>query len=134
MSTNDSGPKLPTGADLMRKIRLEPDPWQVDVLESGHPRVLLNCCRQAGKSTAVAYLALAEALYNTRSLVLLLSRCQRQSAELFRIVRQYAALLGRAPCTGWPERKDRCPRQPPNHLRLSPWPLSDRDESQRVST
>jgi hypothetical protein len=93
MSTNDSGPKLPTGADLMRKIRLEPDPWQIDVLESGHPRVLLNCCRQAGKSTAVAYLALAEALYNTRSLVLLLSRSQRQSAELFRIVRQYAALL-----------------------------------------
>src|SRR6516164_6083662 len=35
----------------------------------------------------------AEALYNTRSPVLLLSRSQRQSAELFRIVRQYAGLL-----------------------------------------
>ena len=61
MSTTNSGPKLPTGAELMRRMRLEPDPWQIDVLESGHPRVLLNCCRQAGKSTAVAYLALAEA-------------------------------------------------------------------------
>jgi hypothetical protein len=93
MSTTDSGPHLPTGAELMRRMRLEPDPWQIDVLESGHPRVLLNCCRQAGKSTAVAYLALAEALYNTRSLVLILSRSQRQSAELFRILRQYAALV-----------------------------------------
>jgi hypothetical protein len=93
MSTTDSGPKFPTGTELMRRMRLEPDPWQIDVLESGHPRVLLNCCRQAGKSTAVAYLALAEALYNTRSLVLILSRSQRQSAELFRILRQYAALV-----------------------------------------
>src|SRR5438874_990303 len=83
----------PTGAELMRRMRLEPDPWQIDVLESGHPRLLLNCSRQAGKSTAVAYLALAEALFHTRSLVLLLSRSQRQSAELFRIIRHYATIL-----------------------------------------
>src|SRR5262249_31228209 len=44
------------------------------------------------------------------------------------------AYPSRALCTGWPERKDHSSRQPPNHLCLSPWPLSDRDESQRVST
>src|SRR5260370_41041728 len=33
--------KLPSGADLMLRMHLEPDPWQTDVLESGHPRVLL---------------------------------------------------------------------------------------------
>ena len=79
----------------MRRMNLEPDPWQIDVMESGHPRVLLNCARQAGKSTAVAYLALAEALFHPHSLVLLLSRSHRQSAELFRNVRQYASLLVR---------------------------------------
>jgi hypothetical protein len=77
----------------MRRMNLEPDPWQIEALERGHPRLLLNCCRQAGKSTAVAFLALAEALFRSRSLVLLLSRSQRQSAELFRVVRHYYMLL-----------------------------------------
>ena len=47
----------------MRNLGLEPDDWQVTVLESGHPRLLLNCCRQAGKSTVVAILGLVEALF-----------------------------------------------------------------------
>ena len=47
---------------LMRNLGLEPDPWQVEVLESTHPRLLLNCCRQAGKSAVVAVLALTEAV------------------------------------------------------------------------
>ena len=49
-------------------------------------QVLLNCCRQAGKSTVVAALALHTALLTPRSLVLLLSPSQRQSLELFRKV------------------------------------------------
>jgi hypothetical protein len=51
----------PLAVNIMRSLGLEPDPWQVEVLEAGHPRLLLNCCRQAGKSTALAMLALAEA-------------------------------------------------------------------------
>ena len=46
----------PPAVNLMRKLGLEPDPWQVEVLDGGHPRLLLNCCRQAGKSTVVALL------------------------------------------------------------------------------
>src|SRR5262245_15608640 len=71
---------------LMRNLGLEPDPWQVTVLEAAQPRLLLNCCRQAGKSTVVALLGLAEALFEPGTRILLLSRSHRQSRELFRIV------------------------------------------------
>jgi hypothetical protein len=40
----------PPGVRVMRGLGLEPDAWQVEVLESTHSRLLLNCCRQAGKS------------------------------------------------------------------------------------
>ena len=33
----------PPAVQVMRNLGLEPDPWQIDVLESGHPRLLLNC-------------------------------------------------------------------------------------------
>ena len=85
---NDTSRKRPRppAVELMRNLGLEPDPWQAEVLEGGHARLLLNCCRQAGKSTAVALLGLAEALFVPGSMVLLLSRSHRQSRELFRIV------------------------------------------------
>ena len=76
----------PPTARLMQKLGLEPDPWQMEVIESPHQQLLLNCCRQAGKSTVVAALAMAEALFNEHQLVLLLSRTHRQSIELFRKV------------------------------------------------
>jgi hypothetical protein len=50
----------------MCSLGLKPDPWQLEVLEADHPRLLLNCCRQAGKSTFVALLGLAEAVYERR--------------------------------------------------------------------
>src|SRR5262245_4193180 len=76
----------PYASEVMRNLGLEPDPWQSEVLEAGHPRLLLNCCRQAGKSTVVALLALVEAVCVPGTRVLLLSRSHRQSTELFRIV------------------------------------------------
>jgi hypothetical protein len=76
---------------------LTPDPWQCDLLRSTAPRILLNCCRQAGKSTTVAALALHTALFTPESLVLLLSRSQRQSSELFRkVIEFYQALVSHA--------------------------------------
>src|SRR5215471_18053957 len=78
----------------MRKLGLEPDPWQLDVLEGGHARLLLNCCRQAGKSTVVAMLGLAEAVFVPGTKVLLVSRSLRQSTELFRIVTDFYRRLG----------------------------------------
>ena len=85
----------PPAVDLMRKLGLEPDPWQVEVLEADHPHLLLNCCRQAGKSTAVAMLGLAEAVFVPFTKVLLVSRSLRQSTELFRIVTDFYHRLGK---------------------------------------
>src|SRR5438309_823177 len=92
MPLPDLGP--PPFVTIMRKLDLEPDPWQVEVLEGGHPRLLLNCCRQAGKSTVVGFLALAEALYVSNTKVLILSRSLRQAAEMFRMVADYHQRLG----------------------------------------
>src|SRR5262249_843209 len=78
----------------MRNLGLEPDPWQVEVLESRHARLLLCCCRQAGKSTVVAMLGLAEALFVPGTKVLLVSRSHRQSRELFRMVTEFYHRLG----------------------------------------
>jgi len=78
----------------MRNLGLEPDPWQIEVLETDHKRLLLNCSRQAGKSTVVALLALAEAIFVPFTKVLLLSRSHRQSTELFRVVTGFFDRLG----------------------------------------
>src|SRR5438270_717262 len=71
------------------------DAWQRDLLRSKAPRILLNCCRQAGKSTTVAALALHRALFFPESLILLLSKAQRQSTELFRKVFDFYNAIGR---------------------------------------
>src|SRR5262245_49195352 len=69
---------------MARQAGFEPDPWQRDVLRSTAPRVILNCSRQAGKSSVSAVLAAHTAVYNPGSLVLLLSPSLRQSGELFK--------------------------------------------------
>jgi hypothetical protein len=78
-----SHPTLPS-VNLMRAFGLEPDPWQLQVLQARPQRLLLNCSRQAGKSTTVVMLALGEAVVFPGTLVLMLSRSLRQSTELFR--------------------------------------------------
>src|SRR5262249_52142749 len=69
---------------LMSLAGLTPDPWQARLLHSPLQSSLLLCCRQAGKSTVTAALALRIALFEAPALVLLLSSTQRQSGELFR--------------------------------------------------
>src|SRR5829696_6537454 len=66
-----------------QKAGLDPDPWQRPLLESSSDRVLLNCCRQSGKSTMTAIVALHRALYHPGSLILCLAPALRQSQELF---------------------------------------------------
>jgi hypothetical protein len=78
-------------------LRIVPDPWQEGVLRSSSARLLLNCSRQAGKSTIASVLALHRALFHPDSLVLLLSPSLRQSAELFRKVLDRLACLPNAP-------------------------------------
>jgi hypothetical protein len=84
----------PPTIKVMHKLGLVPDPWQVRVLESERPRLLLNCCRQAGKSTTVAVLALVEAVFVPGSQILLMSRSHRQSRELYRRLIEFWLRLG----------------------------------------
>src|SRR5215207_5192770 len=65
------------------KLGIVPDNWQQDLLRSSSDRVLLNCCRQSGKSTMTALIALHRALYHPGSLILCLAPALRQSQELF---------------------------------------------------
>ncbi len=89
---NNDQPRAAIG--LMRKLHMEPDPWQAEVLQEDYHHLLLNCCRQAGKSTVVAMLGLTQALFNHGSLILLVSRSLRQAKELFRIVKDFHFRLG----------------------------------------
>jgi hypothetical protein len=68
-----------------QELNFSPDPWQADVLMSSHPRILLNCARQAGKSTVSALLGVHRAIYYPESLILMVAPSERQSGELFRI-------------------------------------------------
>ena len=82
-------------AALARRAGIEPDDWQANVLRSPAPRQLLNCCRQSGKSTVTAALAIHTALYEPASLTLLLSPAERQSGELFKKCTALYRALGR---------------------------------------
>lgn len=77
------------GLTLMRKFGMAPDAWQAEVLQTQHKQILLNCCRQAGKSTVAAILALAEAMFLKDSKTIIVSPSLRQSSELFRVVTDF---------------------------------------------
>jgi hypothetical protein len=68
------------------ELHFIPDPWQEDVLRYDGSKMILNCCRQSGKSTITAVKALHRALFFPGSLVLLISASMRQSSELFKKV------------------------------------------------
>jgi hypothetical protein len=70
------------------------DPWQLRLLRSEAPRVLLNCSRQSGKSTMAGVVALHRALLVPDSLVLILAPSERQAKELFTKVGEGYRTLG----------------------------------------
>jgi len=65
------------------RLGFVPDAWQAQLLRSQSRWILLNCCRQSGKSTTTAIVALHQAIYDP-GLVLCVSPSLRQSRELFR--------------------------------------------------
>lgn len=78
---------------LARRVGIEPDNWQSDVLRSKAQQTILLCSRQSGKSTVTSLLALHQAIYTPNSLVLLLAPALRQSQELFRKLRAAQSAL-----------------------------------------
>ena len=67
----------------VERLDFTPDAWQAEVLRSSGQNILLNCSRQAGKSTTTSIIALHSAFYRPESLILLVSSSLRQSRELF---------------------------------------------------
>src|SRR3954453_7072230 len=65
-------------AFVQDRLKFEPDPWQASLLRSRARWILLNCCRQSGKSTTTAAVALHTAIYDP-GLILLVSPSLRQS-------------------------------------------------------
>lgn len=83
---------------ILERMGMDADPWQAQLLRSNKKRILINCHRQSGKSLAAAVLAVHTAVYQPRSLVLLVSRALRQSQEVFRkCLDAYNALNHAAP-------------------------------------
>lgn len=80
--------------EFARSIGVEPDEWQARFLRSEASRVLLNCSRQAGKSTTTAVKSLHKALYEPGSLTLVLGPAERQAKELFGKVSDFYRKLG----------------------------------------
>jgi hypothetical protein len=68
-------------------VGIEPDPWQVEVLASDHPRKILCCGRQTGKTTVSGSLAAHKALTQPGSVVLIVAPAEKQAKWLFRKVK-----------------------------------------------
>lgn len=75
-------------------LGIVPDDKQTAVLRSNSRQLILNCSRQWGKSTISSILALHQAYFHPRSLVLVVSPTLRQSGELIRKVTNYLPLIG----------------------------------------
>ena len=69
--------------EFAMSVGIEPDPWQIEVLASDHPRKILCCGRQTGKSTVGAVLATHKALTEPGSTVLVVAPGERQAKLLF---------------------------------------------------
>ncbi len=101
LATPDIGAELRCALDTVafaeERLGFHPDPWQTKVMRSPSKQILLNCSRQAGKSTVTAIIGLHRALYRPRSLVLLVSPSLRQSRELFGKVQDFMKSLDTQP-------------------------------------
>lgn len=95
---NRGAVEIPTDrVEFARMLGISPDPWQERLLRSEDDRVLLNCCRQSGKSTMSALIALHRALTTPGSLVLVLAPSERQSKELFSKIAAFYRTIHHAP-------------------------------------
>src|SRR5437763_203623 len=103
-STNEMLAMALDPVQIALKASITPDKWQQDVLRTSSKEILLNCSRQAGKSTITSVLALHEALFTAMTLVLIFSPTLRQSKELFlKIKAVYRAITGQD--TRWQDRE-----------------------------
>jgi len=90
---SDSPETLPSDPILFaRSLDFHPDPKQSELLADPHPRIVVNCTRQWGKTTVVSLKAVHHAVTHPGSLVLVASPGERQSANF---IANAAAFLAR---------------------------------------
>lgn len=82
---------------LARDCGIEPDNVQSQLLSTVSRKVLVCCCRQWGKSTTTALVALHEALFAAPAMIVLISPSQPQSTELFKKIHGFWQRLPAAP-------------------------------------
>src|SRR5215212_5456686 len=82
--------------EFAKKLGIVPDEWQERALRSEHPRMLLNCSRQSGKSRIAATIAAHRALRVPGSLVLIIAPSERQAKETFNEAARAYTRLGEA--------------------------------------
>src|SRR5258706_5078849 len=99
-------PRLTLGRDfaraldpciLARDCGIPPDTIQAELLTTTARKTLVCCCRQWGKSTITAIVALHEALYGAPAMVVVISPSQPQSTELFKKIHGFWEKLPGAP-------------------------------------
>jgi phage FluMu gp28-like protein len=99
-------PRLTLGRDfaraldptiLARDCGIVPDAVQSQLLATTARKTLVLCCRQWGKSTTTALVALHEALYAAPAMVVVISPSQPQSTELFKKIHGFWQQLPGAP-------------------------------------
>jgi len=73
-------------------IGVKPDPWQKKVLESNELEILLNNCRQSGKTETAAVKAGHTARYKEGTLAIVVSATQRQAGILQRRVTRFLGM------------------------------------------
>src|SRR5215216_4631942 len=69
--------------EFATSVGIIPDPWQIEVLASDHPRKILCCGRKTRKSTVGAILTVHKALTVPGSTVLVVAPGERQAKLLF---------------------------------------------------
>jgi hypothetical protein len=82
---------------VRRELKFRPDAVQARVLEARVQRGLLNCCRQWGKSTLCAAMAVHHACTKPDSLTLVISPSARQSGEFVRKAARFLEAKGIVP-------------------------------------
>jgi hypothetical protein len=79
------------------RLKIDPDPYQIEILRSNPNRGIFNCSRQSGKSTVAAAAAIHRAYSRPGCTILVASPSERQSAEFIRKCAGMLTRLGIAP-------------------------------------
>ena len=73
----------PDRVEFAESVGFKPDEWQEEVLTSTHPRKILCCGRQTGKTTVAALLVIHKALTQPGSTILIVGPAEKQAKLLF---------------------------------------------------